>query len=57
MGMDLVLSFAIFLAAMIAGLILDLSMIVPLLIGLIGFSLAAYRRGFPLKRIACCGEL
>ena len=50
--MDLALSFAIFLAAMIAGLILDLSMIVPLLIGLTGFSLVAYRRGFHLKDIS-----
>ena len=50
--MDLVLSFAIFLAAMIAGLVLKMSMIVPLLIGLIVFCAVALRRGFKLGNVA-----
>ena len=50
--MELALSFAIFLAAMFTGLILDVSMIAPLLVGLIAFSCVALRRGFKIKSVA-----
>ena len=50
--MDLILSFALFMAAMILSLANGLSMILPLAVGLIAFALVALRRGFALPRIA-----
>jgi len=50
-GMDLAVSFAIFLAAMFKGLTLGVSMIVPLLVGMIVFSCVALKRGFNLKSV------
>lgn len=44
--MDLILSFVIFMAAMILSLSTGITMIVPLLAGLVSFTLVALRRGF-----------
>ena len=49
--MDLILSFAIFMAAMILSLTTGITMIVPLLVGLAAFSMVALRRGFHLAKI------
>ena len=50
--MDLLLSFAAFLAAMLLSLTSGVSMIFPLLVGLAGFSVVALRRGFAPGRVA-----
>ena len=50
--MDLMLSFAIFMAAMLLSLIRGATMILPLLVGLIAFALVALRRGFRPVAIA-----
>ena len=50
--MDLILSFAIFAAAMIAAMSLGLSMTLPLAVGLLIFAAVALRRGFALKKVA-----
>ena len=49
--MDLLIAFIIFLIAMIGALILDISMIVALLIGLIGFSVVTLKRGWKLREL------
>ena len=49
--MDLIISFAIFMAMMIACLLAGASMILPLAAGLFVFCIAALRRGFKAKSI------
>lgn len=49
--MDLILSFLVFMAAMVLSLSTGVTMIVPLLVGLVGFTLVALRRGFHLRSI------
>lgn len=49
--MDILLIFFIFIVCMAASLLLDLSMLVPLLIGLLLFSAAALRRGFTCRAL------
>ena len=49
--MDLILSFVVFIGAMIAALSLDVSMVVPLLVGLAAFVLVALKRGFAFKAV------
>lgn len=50
--MDLLISFVIFMAAMLLSLTASITMIVPLLIGLTAFSMVALRRGFRPAGIA-----
>lgn len=50
--MGLLVAFLIFIACMIAALILDLSLILPLLAGLVLFAALGLKRGFPLKQLA-----
>lgn len=50
--MDLVFSFAVFIAAMIVSLSTGTSMILPLAVGALAFALVAKRRGFKLKAIS-----
>ena len=49
--MDLILSFAVFMASMILSLSSGRSMILPLLAGMIAFTLVALRRGFRLPAV------
>ena len=49
--MDLLISFAAFMAAMIFSLVRGVSMIFPLLLGLLAFGIVALRRGFKIKNI------
>lgn len=53
--MDLLLAFAVFLAAMLAALIKDFSMIFALLAGLAAFIAVGLKRGFSLKELAHMG--
>ena len=53
--MDLLIAFAVFLAAMAATLLLGGSMILPLLIGLAAFVWVGLRKGFSLKTLAGMG--
>ncbi len=50
--MELILSFAIFMAAMIVSLIRGVTMALPLALGLACFAVVALRRGFPLGDVA-----
>ena len=54
--MDLLIAFAVFLAAMAATLLLGGSMILPLLIGLAAFVWVGLRKGFSLKTLAGMGD-
>jgi len=49
--MDLIISFAVFMAAMIFSLIRGVSMIFPLVLGLLVFGAAAMKRGYKIKDI------
>ncbi|MBQ3575488.1 MAG: hypothetical protein IJA26_07445, partial [Clostridia bacterium] len=49
--MDLIISFAVFMAAMIFSLVRGISMIFPLVLGLIAFGAVALKRGFKIKNI------
>lgn len=51
MPLDLLISFAVFMAFMIACLTLKITMALALVAGLAGFTLVALRRGFPLKEV------
>ena len=50
--MGLVIAFLIFIACMVAALALDLSLILPLLVGLILFTGLGLRKGFALSQLA-----
>lgn len=50
--MDLLVAFALFIGLMAVSFLTDITMIVPLLAGLLLFSLTAVRRGFTVKQIA-----
>ncbi len=50
--MGLVIAFLIFIACMVAALALDLSLILPLLVGLILFTGLGLRKGFALRQLA-----
>ncbi len=49
--MDLVLCFALFIAAMAVSLSTGVTMILPLVVGLVAFGLLALRRGFALRSV------
>lgn len=49
--MGLLIAFIIFIACMIAALILGVSLILPLLVGLVLFTFLGMRRGFPLRQL------
>ena len=49
--MDLIISFVVFMAAMILSLSTGITMIVPLLVGVAAFALVALRRGFRLSAV------
>lgn len=49
--MDLIIAFCVFIFFMLASLVLGISMIIPLLLGIIIFTFLGLRRGFPLKKL------
>ena len=49
--MDLLIAFIIFMVSMIGALILDVSMIIALLIGLIAFAIVTLKRGWKFKNL------
>lgn len=50
--MGLLIAFLIFIGCMIAALVMDISLILPLLVGLVLFTALGLRKGFPLKQLA-----
>ena len=49
--MGLLIAFIIFIACMVAALILQVSLILPLLVGLVLFTALGLRKGYPLKQL------
>ena len=50
--MELVFAFIVFVTAMLIAVILDFSMVIALIIGLVAFSLAGMRKGYSVKKLA-----
>ena len=50
--MGLLIAFIIFILCMIGALILDVSLILPLLVGLLLFTVLGLKRGYPLRQLA-----
>ena len=50
--MDLILAFAVFMAAMLLSLARGVTMVLPMVLGLACFALVALRRGFALRTVA-----